>query len=45
MLKGVRRWHGGAHTQSMVMRSSTGTVRFVDADHNFLRKTWVSDKG
>mgnify|MGYP002761102656 CR=1 FL=1 len=27
----------------MVMRSSTGTVRFITADHNFQRKTWVGD--
>ena len=45
MLKGVRRWQGGAHTHSMVMRSSTGTVRFIHADHNFTRKTWVADRG
>jgi fructose-1,6-bisphosphatase II / sedoheptulose-1,7-bisphosphatase len=44
MLKGVRRWHGGAHTHSMVMRSSTGTVRFIEADHNFTRKTWVDGR-
>jgi fructose-1,6-bisphosphatase/sedoheptulose 1,7-bisphosphatase-like protein len=25
----------------MVMRSSTGTVRFITADHNFHRKTWA----
>jgi fructose-1,6-bisphosphatase II / sedoheptulose-1,7-bisphosphatase len=44
MLKGVRRWHGAAHTHSMVMRSSTGTVRFIEADHNFTRKTWVDGR-
>ena len=27
MLRGVRRFHGGATTHSMVMRSKTGTVR------------------
>jgi fructose-1,6-bisphosphatase II / sedoheptulose-1,7-bisphosphatase len=41
MLKGVRRWTQGAETHSLVMRSSTGTVRFITADHNFTRKTWV----
>lgn len=39
MLKGVRRWSGGASTQSVVMRSKTGTVRIVDSTHNFERKT------
>jgi len=40
MLKGVRRFPGGAITHSIVMRSKTGTVRTVQADHNFTRKTW-----
>jgi fructose-1,6-bisphosphatase II / sedoheptulose-1,7-bisphosphatase len=40
MLKGVRRFHGGATTHSIVMRSKTGTVRVVEAHHNFTRKTW-----
>jgi fructose-1,6-bisphosphatase II / sedoheptulose-1,7-bisphosphatase len=38
MLKGVRRFHGGAFTHSVVMRSKTGTVRYVEARHNFTRK-------
>ena len=38
MLNGVRRVPGGASTQSIVMRSSTGTVRVVEATHNFERK-------
>jgi len=41
MLKGVRRFAGGAQTHSMVMRSKTGTVRFIEADHNFQRKPWA----
>ena len=45
MLKGVRRFHGGATTQSMVMRSKTGTVRTVEAYHNFERKTWYDKLG
>ncbi len=45
MLKGVRRFHGGATTQSMVMRSKTGTVRIVEAYHNFERKTWYDKLG
>jgi fructose-1,6-bisphosphatase II / sedoheptulose-1,7-bisphosphatase len=39
MLKGVRRFSGGAVTHSLVMRSSSGTVRFIEATHNFERKT------
>jgi fructose-1,6-bisphosphatase II / sedoheptulose-1,7-bisphosphatase len=38
MLKGVRRFSGGAFTHSVVMRSKTGTVRRVEADHDFTRK-------
>ena len=41
MLKGVRRFHGGATTHSIVMRSRTGTIREIHAEHNFVRKTWV----
>ena len=41
MLKGVRRFPGGATTHSIVMRSKTGTVRVIEAHHNFTRKTWV----
>ena len=40
MLRGVRRFKGGATTHSLVMRSKTGTVRMVEAEHNFTRKTW-----
>ena len=39
MLKGVRRFAGGGTTHSVVMRSKTGTVRRVEAEHNFRRKT------
>jgi fructose-1,6-bisphosphatase II / sedoheptulose-1,7-bisphosphatase len=35
MLKGVRRFARGAETHSLVMRSKTGTVRYVEAKHNF----------
>jgi len=45
MLKGVRRFHGGATTQSRVMRSNSGTVRIIDAEHNFHRKTWYDSLG
>jgi fructose-1,6-bisphosphatase II len=33
LLKGVRFFPNGAYTQSLVMRSKTGTVRKVDANH------------
>ncbi|HRJ67415.1 MAG TPA: class II fructose-bisphosphatase [Alphaproteobacteria bacterium] len=39
MLKGVRRFAGGAHTHSVVMRSKTGTLRRIEATHNFTRKS------
>ena len=39
MLQGVRRFPGGAVTNSMVMRSKSGTVRVIEAQHNFQRKT------
>ena len=39
MLRGVRRFAGGAYTHSMVMRSKSGTVRYIEAHHNFHRKT------
>ena len=38
MLRGVRRFPGGANTHSVVMRSKTGTVRYVEAKHDFTRK-------
>ena len=39
MLRGVRRFGDGASTQSMVMRSKTGTVRIIDTHHDFTRKS------
>jgi fructose-1,6-bisphosphatase II / sedoheptulose-1,7-bisphosphatase len=39
MLKGVRRFHNGAETHSIIMRSKTGTVRWISAHHNFSVKT------
>ena len=45
MLRGVRRYSGGAMTHSMVMRSKSGTVRVVEAQHNFKRKTWYDELG
>jgi fructose-1,6-bisphosphatase II / sedoheptulose-1,7-bisphosphatase len=38
MLRGVRRYPHGAYTHSVIMRSKSGTVRFVEAHHNFSRK-------
>lgn len=38
MLRGVRRFAGGAQTHSVIMRSRTGTVRRIEATHNFTRK-------
>jgi fructose-1,6-bisphosphatase II len=37
LLKGVRYFSGGAETQSLVMRSRSGTTRWIDATHNFER--------
>ena len=39
MLKGVRRFGNGAETHSIIMRSKTGTVRWISAHHNFSIKT------
>lgn len=40
MLAGVktRTHHGSASTKSMVMRSETGTLRYIEAHHNFARR-------
>ncbi len=35
MLRGVRFFAGGATTHSIVMRSKSGTVRYVEGHHNF----------
>ncbi|MFZ5470512.1 MAG: class II fructose-bisphosphatase [Myxococcota bacterium] len=37
-LKGVRFFGGGCETYSVVMRSKTGTVRFIQATHRFDQK-------
>jgi fructose-1,6-bisphosphatase II / sedoheptulose-1,7-bisphosphatase len=39
MLRGVRRFANGAETHSLVMRSKTGTVRYIQAQHNYHLKT------
>tara|TARA_R110001592_G_scaffold79054_1_gene236687 strand:- start:21279 stop:22295 length:1017 start_codon:yes stop_codon:yes gene_type:complete len=41
MLRGVRRYPGGAKTSTIVMRSKSGTVRRIEATHNFKRKDWI----
>ena len=41
LLRGVRRWRGGGRTHSIVMRSKTGTVRFIESIHNFERKPGI----
>lgn len=38
LLRGVRYFKGGATTHSLVMRSRSGTVRFIEAEHHFDRK-------
>ncbi len=38
MLRGVRWFGGGAVTHSIVMRSKSGTVRYVEGHHNFALK-------
>jgi len=43
MLRGVRRWSSGASTQSIIMRSKTGTVRTITAEHNFTKKVLSED--
>jgi fructose-1,6-bisphosphatase II len=35
LVKGVRYWGTGASTQSLVMRSKSGTIRKVDATHKW----------
>ncbi|GAA5264004.1 fructose-1,6-bisphosphatase II/sedoheptulose-1,7-bisphosphatase [Acidiphilium sp. MT5] len=41
MLRGVRWSHHGATTHSIVMRSRSGTVRTIEATHNFQTKPWI----
>ncbi len=38
MLKGVRFFPGGAYTHSLVMRASSGTLRYIETQHFFDRK-------
>jgi len=41
MLRGVKRFGNGAITHSVVMRSKSGTVRYIEGHHNFAQKTWT----
>ncbi|HJZ85988.1 MAG TPA: class II fructose-bisphosphatase [Polyangia bacterium] len=46
-LKGVHFFGGGAKTQSVVMRSKSGTVRVLETTHHFDRKpnySWLMEK-
>lgn len=42
ILKGVRYFKGGASTHSIVMRSSSGTLRFIETEHHFDRKPYMN---
>ena len=37
LLRGVRYWGDGAGTQSLVMRSKSGTIRMIDATHRWTK--------
>jgi fructose-1,6-bisphosphatase II len=37
LLRGVRYFGGGARTHSLAMRSSSGTIRWIESVHNFQR--------
>jgi fructose-1,6-bisphosphatase II / sedoheptulose-1,7-bisphosphatase len=39
----VRRGAHTAVTHSIVMRSKSGTVRFIEGHHNFVTKTWAAN--
>lgn len=45
MLDGVRFFKGGCTTHSLVMRSVSGTIRFIQATHDFNRKPDYSPEG
>ena len=40
LLRGVRRTDDRAITHSIVMRSKSGTMRFIEGHHDFRTKTW-----
>ncbi len=41
MLRGVRFTGNGAITHSIVMRSKSGTIRYIEGRHNFDTKNWL----
>ncbi|GAN60411.1 fructose-bisphosphatase class II [Acetobacter cibinongensis] len=41
LLRGIHRHPTHAVTHSLVMRSKSGTVRFIEGHHNFNTKTWT----
>lgn len=43
LLKGVRYFGSGATTQSIAMRGRSGTLRWVDARHNFMKLEKLDD--
>ena len=43
MLRGVKRAGSSASTHSIVMRSSTGTVRKIETTHDWTKKTEYKD--
>ncbi|HEX9465903.1 MAG TPA: class II fructose-bisphosphatase [Alphaproteobacteria bacterium] len=45
MLRGVRRSASVGSTHSIIMRSKTGTVRVIEATHNFTRKPGLESPG
>ena len=45
LLKGVRFFAGGCATHSLVMRSKSGTVRYIEAEHDFVRKPGYTSEG
>ena len=42
-LRGVRYFSGGARTQSVAMRSASGTMRYIDATHRWDKLMRISD--
>ena len=42
LLRGVRYWGEGAGTQSLVMRSKSGTIRMIDAQHRWTKLSTYS---
>jgi fructose-1,6-bisphosphatase II / sedoheptulose-1,7-bisphosphatase len=44
MLRGVKLFPGGATTETIIMRSKSGTVRTIHAEHHFDRKPWIAPR-